>query len=155
MKHEKCIILMVLLVLVQVLVYAGDDSEKFNNSLKKWREVGIKHYNIKVEYRSFSPFSGIWEIEVKKGRVVSAKFNGITGENYLNFSERLTMESLYRTAESSLKAGNNSPVIILVEYDSENFFVKSVRRLHNPDYKGRIKKNAAYHIRVLEFHPLK
>lgn len=155
MKDKKRIVLAILLFLVQVPVYAGDDSEKFNNSLKKWREAGVSHYNIKVSYNAFSQLSGIWEIEVIDGKPVSVKFNGRSGKQYLNTAGRFTMESLYNNAERSLIVRVDAPMITETEYDSSTGFIKSVRRISNPSSRGRVKKDAGYFIRVLEFHPLK
>jgi len=158
MKYKKRIILTVFPVLVQVLVYAVDDSEKFNYSLKKWRETGINHYYIKVDYRAFSPLAGLWEIEVKKGRVVSSEFNGKNAEQYLKTAGHLTMESLYKRAEDSIggKVGiDNDPMITEIGYDSVTGFIKSISRVNNPEYKARVKRDAGYSISVLEFHPLK
>lgn len=155
MKHKRCIVLTVLLVLVQVMVYAEHDSEKFNSSLKKWRDAGISHYNIKVSYKAFSQLSGIWEIDVIQGKPVSAKFNGISGQQYLNTAGRFTMESLYNTSERSLIVQADAPMLTETEYDSSTGFIKSISRINNPSFRGGVKMDAGYSIRVMEFHPLK
>jgi hypothetical protein len=155
MNHKKRIIPAILLVLVQMLVYAVQDSEKYNYSLKKWREEGISRYNIKVSYNAFSPLSGIWDIEVIDGKPVSVKFKGKSGQQYLKTAGRFTMESLYVIAENSLTTQADAPMKTETEYDSVTGFIKSVSRISNPSFRGGVKMDAGYSIRVLEFHPLK
>lgn len=113
------------------------------------------HYAMKVNYSSFTPVAGIWELEVKKGRVVSVRFKGKSEKRYLKMAERFTMESLYKTAEGSLEMDKKAPMIINAEYDSRTCYIKSIRRVNNPAYTGRVMRDAGYSIEVIEFTPLK
>lgn len=153
--NKKSLCIAVVLVLAQIMLYASPDEEKYRASFRKWRSDKIMHYAMKVNYSSFTPVAGIWELEVKKGRVVSVRFKGKSEKRYLKMAERFTMESLYKTAEGSLEMDKKAPMIINAEYDSRTGYIKSIRRVNNPAYTGRVMRDAGYSIEVIEFTPLK
>lgn len=143
------------MVLAQGLLYADSGYEKYRISLKKWIDDKIIHYTIKVNYNAFTPVAGVWEIEVKKGKPVSVRFNGAYEKRFLKMAERFTMESLYKTAEGSLAVDNKAPMIVNTEYDPLTGYIKSIRRVNNPAFTGRIMRDSGYSIQVIEFIPLK
>ena len=131
---------------------AAGELKNYEESLEKWRRSGIEHYRIKVEYRSFGPLSGIWELEVRNGMVESFSFNGSTDKKYSGAAAQFTMESIYRRGVPSVETGRKIPMIVKTGFDSTNGYIKSVRRIRNPEFAGKVKETG-FIINIIELKP--
>ena len=151
---KKNIFLFFALCMAQNVISSSPEYEKYRTSLKKWMNDGVVHYNIILNYSAFSPLAGIWELEVENGNVVFFIFNGVREKRYAKFAAKFTMEALYKTAGYSVKHDEKSPMIITAEYDLKTGYIKSIRRMNNPAYRGRKMKDAGYFIQIVELRPL-
>lgn len=145
-----------LIIFLSALLFSGQtcadhEAVKYDESLKKWRAESIDSYHVKVQYRAFSPLQGEWELEVEKGRVVEAKFNGTGNAEYTAKAERFTVDSLFKTAEGAGNCDEKSPMCTTVEFSRTIPYIKSVKRMNNRSFNGKVMKDAGYSIVVVEF----
>ena len=59
----------ILILLISLNSAAAENEKFFKKSLKKWNKSGIKEYSLKAEFTAFSPIAGIWELNVKDGKI--------------------------------------------------------------------------------------
>ena len=140
MRYMWNILFFLTVLMVSMPASAAGELKNYEESLEKWRRSGIENYRIKVEYRSFGPLSGIWELEVRKGMVESFSFNGSTDKKYSGAAAQFTMESIYRRGVPSVEKGLKIPMIVKTGFDSTNGYIKSVRRIRNPEFAGKVKE---------------
>jgi len=140
----------ILILLFSLNLSAAENEKLFKKSLKKWNRSNIKEYFIKVEFSAFSPIAGIWELNVKDGKIVQCSFNGKSSENCQKTAGMFTMENLYKTAGESHAGGRNEPFIIEITYGKKGF-IKSVSKARNPVFTGSVKRDTSFTITVLDF----
>lgn len=137
------------------MLYAAGDAVKLKVSRKKWLDDKIIHYTVKVGYNTHSPMAGSWVLEVNKGHVIYYSFNGSSDGSYLKTAESFTMDSLYKRAGKSLNEKSSGAMKTTIEYDRNSGYIKSIRRVRNPSYRGGNMRDAGYIIDVVEFIPHK
>jgi hypothetical protein len=152
MKHEYRYKLTVLILLFSVCLYAAGNEKMYKKSLEKWNKSGVKEYFIKINFTSFSPMSGVWELNVKEGNIQLCRFNGEPADNYLKAAEMFTMESLYKAAGESICGSKKDPFLVEVIY-SKKGVIKSFSKIRNPEYKNKVKTDTSFRIEVLDFIP--
>jgi hypothetical protein len=152
MKNKNISVFTIIALIFSLSLYGSEKMGIFAKSRAMWEKSCIKEYYIKVNYSSFSPISGLWELEVKNGKIINCMFNGKPADNCAETAGSFTMENLYRTAGRSSAADKNGPFIIEVTY-GENGFINSLARIRNPEYKKRVQKDTTYRIEVLDFIP--
>lgn len=153
MWFKKSILSLVIFSLAQFVLFADNGCKEYKISLKKWQNDKIKNYLIKVDYRAFTPLSGLWEIEVKNGTVISYKFNSSDNNSYAESAKNFTMDSLYKKAKGAGDCNVKSPMVIVAEYDNITGYIKKLSRVRNPAYTGRIQRDAGFAYEVIEFIP--
>ncbi len=134
------------------------DKKKYDAAFEKWQANGAIRYSMRLKYGAFSPLSGIWEVDVYKGKVVRWKFkNTVNNKRYENFASGLTMERLFEIAELSLHNGNDRPFLIIANYDIERGYVRNVSRMKNNEYTGNVPtdKNFRYEVHAFAIHESK
>lgn len=152
MKYKNITGLTAALLFFSIVLYAGERADSFSKSEQKWDKLNIKEYYIKVNYSSFSPVSGIWELKVKDGKIKDCMFNGKPADNCAETAGSFTMENLYKTAGAGKAADKNGPFIIRVSY-GKNGLIDSLARIRNPEYKKPVQKDTTYRIEVIDFKP--
>lgn len=139
-------------MLFSMSLYAVEKADSLTKSKEKWDKLHIKEYSIKVNYNSFGPISGVWELKVKNGVIYNCIFNGKPAEDYMQSAGIFTMEHLYKTAGQSTASDKKSAFIIKATYGKDGL-IKSLAKIRNPDYKKSIQKDTTYRIEVLDFIP--
>jgi len=152
MKYNNIALLTLAVIFFTSGLHAGGKAESFAVSKEKWEKLNIKEYYIKVNYNSFSPISGVWELKVKNGIIYNCIFNGKPAEDYMQSAGIFTMEHLYKTAGQSTASDKKSAFIIKVTYGKDGL-INSLAKIRNPEYKKSIQKDTAYKIEVIDFKP--
>lgn len=152
MKYKNISVFTMIALIFSLSIYGSERKDSFAGSMTKWDRSHIKEYYIKVNYSSFSPISGLWELRVKNGKIINCMFNGKPADNCAETAGSFTMENLYKTAGRSSAADKNGPFIIEVTY-GKNGFINSLSRIRNPEYKKMVQKDTTYRIEVLNFIP--
>lgn len=153
MKSENIIKVLSAFLFFSLNLHAVEKGDDFKKSKEKWEKSGVKEYYIKVNYNSFSPVAGIWELRVQNGIIKNCLFNGKPAENCTETAGSFTMENLYKIAEkSSAEAVKTGSSIIKVTY-GKNGLIRSVSKVNNPEYKKRRPKDTTYSIEVIDFVP--
>lgn len=93
---------------------------KLEAARARWEAAGIQDYDIQVNVTGGT--SGAYDLQVRRGDVVKATFNGIPFEN-LEKAQPWTMPELFRILEQDLEndAKPGSPVVFTrVEFDPQD-----------------------------------
>lgn len=126
----------------------------YNQALAKWNKENIRSYYIRVNYRAFSPQQGLWELEVKDGRVARASFKGVWDEKYNIPAGRFMVDSIYRTAEAVKSGESDGPMVISAEFSETVPYIKSVSRTANEKFRGSPPRDTGFSIIILEFRKI-
>ena len=153
MKSDILIIFAALLFTGQTCT--GKTAKMYDRALAEWNGASIASYYLKVNYMAFSPQQGFWELEVNKGQVVRAAFNGTWDEKYIKPAGRFTVDSIFRTAEAVKSAGTDGPMVVNAEFSETVPYIRSVRRVNNEKFRGSVKKDAGFSIVIMEFREVK
>ena len=153
MKYKNIPGLILAVIFFTSSLHAGEKAESFAVSKEKWDTLHIKEYYIKVNYNSFSPISGVWELKVKNGIIYNCIFNGKPAEDYIQSAGIFTMEHLYKTAGQSAASDKKGAFVIKATYGKDGL-INSLSKIRNPEYKKSIQKDTTYRIEVLDFRPV-
>lgn len=152
MKNKGILKYTALIIAISANLYAASVQKLYNRSLDKWNSSGIKEYYIKISFSAHSPIAGIWELNVKDGRVLNCIYNGKNADSNIKSAEMFTMENIYKTAGEGMTVDESAPSVIKILY-GKNGFIRLVSRAKNPEYKGNIKKDNSYTIEILSIVP--
>ncbi len=120
--------------------------------LSKWEKLNSGEYTMKISCNVFSPFRGIWSIQVKNGKVTGWIFNDRKNrEEDRQAASMFTQENLFKLAEGAYTGNGSSPYIITAVY-SRKGYIKEITKRINPKFKGRTPSDKGFRVKVLEIN---
>ncbi len=159
---KQIIILIYMAVFIFYALPASPQKEEIKSSdmtvkehiklLSKWEKLNSGEYTMKVSYNAFSPFKGIWSIQVKDGKVTGWIFKDRkNGEEARPAASMFTQENLFKLAEDAYRKGGDSPYITEAVYSRKGYVIE-VTRKRNTEFKGKVPSDRGFRIKVLEIN---
>ncbi|MDR2733696.1 MAG: hypothetical protein LBC99_03500 [Spirochaetota bacterium] len=128
-------------------------AEQYQESFAKWQRKNIRAYTMVFRYGAFSPFAGIWEIDVADRQTKRRVFEGSAVGEETQMMANLNMERLYNLAAPATNAKPEGPFIIQARFFQDGG-VALVRRVVNPAAAGSGPRDANWSYEVREVRSL-